>query len=447
MNRALPFALLLLAACPKTETKTCTVSTCAGCCSADDRCELGTGATACGIGGEACAACGLGQSCNLGVCTLAGAGGGSASGGGSAAGGGSVTGGGSAAGGGSATGGGSASGGGGAASGGGSATGGGSSDDGGDDGGPPDSGVDGGATDGGAATLIGMTWAYLPNDGGEEQIRVIDPTTGQSSRIGSVNGLYWISYGGAVDEPPLSYLLGEPIFGPSTLYTVDLVAGTTLGAVVLDEDGGLNWSGGLHVRSDKSLLGITWHQINDGGIEELRVIDTTTGGSTLIAPLPKIDYFSSDSNVIDPVSQVIYLLAYSNADASYFVHRIDAFTGADTLSAPLGVVYPGWNGFYVRSDGQLLTLDWNGDGGVHLMAIDPSTAVATQVGNGFSLALWSGFYDRVDDRLYALGYQGFGDVGHVVVLDGFTGAVLNTFSLADDGGYGFNWSGGLHVYH
>ncbi|MEW5738259.1 MAG: hypothetical protein AB1938_05000 [Myxococcota bacterium] len=69
-------------------TKDC-ASTCQGCCDADGECQAGTALQACGAAGSRCVACAGNQSCQLGVCTPQGAGGGTggATGGGSGGGG------------------------------------------------------------------------------------------------------------------------------------------------------------------------------------------------------------------------------------------------------------------------------------------------------------------------------------------------------------------------
>ena len=57
--------LLSFTACES--KKECSVSNCAGCCDASGECQPGTLATACGLSGAACTACGP-QTCNLGFC-------------------------------------------------------------------------------------------------------------------------------------------------------------------------------------------------------------------------------------------------------------------------------------------------------------------------------------------------------------------------------------------
>ncbi|MCA3012785.1 MAG: hypothetical protein INH41_10355 [Myxococcaceae bacterium] len=86
----LSFVIGLLVACAP--SKRCTAATCQGCCTADDTCETGTSATACGAGAMRCDVCVGAQQCVSGRCEGAsGVGGGAAggaSGGGQAMGGG-----------------------------------------------------------------------------------------------------------------------------------------------------------------------------------------------------------------------------------------------------------------------------------------------------------------------------------------------------------------------
>ncbi|MFT3710368.1 MAG: hypothetical protein QM817_22320 [Archangium sp.] len=48
----------------------CSALTCAGCCTFDGRCELGTSDIACGAGGLSCASCNGSDSCQMGTCQL-----------------------------------------------------------------------------------------------------------------------------------------------------------------------------------------------------------------------------------------------------------------------------------------------------------------------------------------------------------------------------------------
>lgn len=66
----------------------CNANNCNGCCDASGACQTGTSNTACGGAAQLCVACGLAQTCQLGVCTSAGSGGGAGGGGGSGGGGG-----------------------------------------------------------------------------------------------------------------------------------------------------------------------------------------------------------------------------------------------------------------------------------------------------------------------------------------------------------------------
>ncbi|MBL8917671.1 MAG: hypothetical protein JNJ54_02330 [Myxococcaceae bacterium] len=66
MRALAPIAVSLLLACPP-PPPACRADTCAGCCSADDRCVDPTPA-ACGTAGSMCVACAMGQSCVMGAC-------------------------------------------------------------------------------------------------------------------------------------------------------------------------------------------------------------------------------------------------------------------------------------------------------------------------------------------------------------------------------------------
>ncbi len=87
MNRyILPLALALLGgvvlASSCGPTRTCTATTCTGCCDTTGECRSGFDNSACGTRGGACGTCGLGQTCLSGACSITGSGAGTATGGG-----------------------------------------------------------------------------------------------------------------------------------------------------------------------------------------------------------------------------------------------------------------------------------------------------------------------------------------------------------------------------
>ncbi|MDP2273942.1 MAG: PPC domain-containing protein [Archangium sp.] len=149
-----------LASCGAPKAK-CSVSTCFGCCDANDECQPGSSSVACGTNANMCTSCTFGSLCQLGMCSTGTAGGGSGGGSGGGTGGG-TTGGGT---GGGTTGGGTGGGMTGGGIGGGTAGGGigggpaGGGTGGGTTGGGTGGGTTGGGTGGGGGTLPGETCA------------------------------------------------------------------------------------------------------------------------------------------------------------------------------------------------------------------------------------------------------------------------------------------------
>lgn len=184
---------------------TCTASTCAGCCDAQQFCQLNYTASACGKGGGKCVACATSETCAEGVCTFfgtvgGGAGGGAAGGsGGNAGGGAGGTGGGAAGGGGGAMGGGAGGG-----AGGGTAAGGGS--------GAFDAGAThfaptpfswpvpaSGLADGFMFPKFGASVRFwdtldLDGDGKPDLVHTANPATGQVWLNAAGGGVYWKVY-------------------------------------------------------------------------------------------------------------------------------------------------------------------------------------------------------------------------------------------------------------
>lgn len=66
---ALSSFVLLFACGPTEKPRTCTAQSCAGCCTADDRCEEGRTIPACGVGGVTCKQCADTEFCRNGNCT------------------------------------------------------------------------------------------------------------------------------------------------------------------------------------------------------------------------------------------------------------------------------------------------------------------------------------------------------------------------------------------
>lgn len=138
---------LFLALTPACGPAKCSPSNCSGCCDTAGKCQTGTGAEACGLPGNVCQACLIGQVCSSGLCTTTGIGGGSGGGTGGGTGGGGATDGGGAGGG---AGGGDPDGGTGGGMGGGTGGGAGGGAGGGTGGGVTGGGSGGGVTGGGA---------------------------------------------------------------------------------------------------------------------------------------------------------------------------------------------------------------------------------------------------------------------------------------------------------
>ncbi len=86
---AVVMVVLPLASCGAPKAK-CSVSTCFGCCDANDECQPGSSSVACGTNANMCTACTFGSLCQLGMCSTGTAGGGSGGGSGGGTGGGTT---------------------------------------------------------------------------------------------------------------------------------------------------------------------------------------------------------------------------------------------------------------------------------------------------------------------------------------------------------------------
>lgn len=68
LGATIGFALATVASCDQTQRARCTRANCTGCCDAEEQCQAGNVASACGTGAVSCQVCGATQSCVEGQC-------------------------------------------------------------------------------------------------------------------------------------------------------------------------------------------------------------------------------------------------------------------------------------------------------------------------------------------------------------------------------------------
>ena len=291
--------------------------------------------------------------------------------------------------------------------------------------------------------LIGLTWNYAmgaPGSGlGSEELRCIVPQTGDSGLIAAIAGMDWLPAGhNAYDRDAailyaFAYANSDNI---TRIFSIDTIQGVRLADPPVDPK--FNWSGGIYVRSDGALVGVTWNQ--DVMQEELRVLDAATGATTLIAAIPEIATLYQAIYAYDFAVDTIFMVGGKNGDAGAHLFVVDAMNGA-LIGDPTFAGSQGWpGGIHVRADGQLI-----GVSGTQLLTIDRESAATGLIAE---LPQLGGFlfgastYDDLSDTLFVVD-----DQFRLVQIDASTGEVVASPKLATPPNpeANYNWSGGLHI--
>ncbi|HEY3451521.1 MAG TPA: hypothetical protein VGK67_34500 [Myxococcales bacterium] len=337
------------------------------------------------------------------------------------------------------------------------------------------------SSDGGAGpfTVIGLADRYDGDAGGYRELRAIDPVSGASALIKTVPGMTWTGMGTNAYDPALRriHVIGGAAQDyRSRLYTLaavsgDLVASPLMEPMTPGTDAGYgldyNWSGGLGVRSDGKLVGVTWAETGDAGSEQLRSIDPMTGSTTLLGTTSGLDWVIGGATAFDPTSDTFYVIGSSNADTRERLFSIDGKTGA-VLANPLidgnggpsdagfGLSWPA--GIHVRSDGTLVGLSMAYSGTANtteLRSLDKATGATSVIQQlpGFGWVLGGqAVIDRARDVLFVMGSSSQDTATRLFVIDAVTGEVLASPAIdgtnggtPDAGGWGSGWSGGLYI--
>ncbi|MGC4120264.1 MAG: hypothetical protein QM765_37920 [Myxococcales bacterium] len=337
-----------------------------------------------------------------------------------------------------------------------------------------------GGTGPGPWTLVGFSSRTIADGGGLVEFRSIDPVSGASSIIKAEPEISWVASGSRAYAASAKriHLVGgarEPGYR-SYLFTIDAITGDLVASPAIElmkpapADGGwaqdYNWSGGLGVRSDGTLVGLTWAESGDAGVEQVRSIDPATGSTALVGSAPGLDWVTVGGTGFDPVKDVFYAIGSSNSDSRSRLFTVDAKTGA-VLASPLldteatgdGGSSPSFSsGLAVRSDGTLLGLliDFGSDlqALAELRSIDPATGATTVIKKvtGLDFVMMDEIVlDRARDVLWLLGEFNHYSESRVVAIDAKTGEVLSSPTLdgtdggTADGGWGPTWTGGLFI--
>jgi len=298
----------------------------------------------------------------------------------------------------------------------------------------------------GVPRLVGLTWSG-PYDGGVEQLRQLDPATGNTTLIAALPGIEWLTGVHTADPARgVIYVVAASNADPQLrLFTINAASGAIEANPVIDGAGTYNWSGGIHLRSDGGLIGMTWRGQSDAGAEEVRTINPATGATTFVSTVPGIDWLSGGVNAGDPVRNVIYAVAFSNSDARERLYSIGS--AGQVLANPVldggsPQVFP--LALFTRASGQLVALSsrGTGDAGMQLRAVDSTTGWMQQISAISSGGISFGAHtiDRAVDQIYVID-----DQNRLLRIDAATGAVLSSPTIVGSGTANpFYWSG-LHL--
>lgn len=291
--------------------------------------------------------------------------------------------------------------------------------------------------------LFGLTWNFTPGKAESEELRCIVPETGESELIAAIPGMDWLWLGSnAYDrEAEILYALAFANSDNITrVFSIGTITGDLLANPAVEQQ--FNWSGGLYVRSDGALVGVTWNP--ELLQEEVRALDPASGQTTFMAAIPEIEALSWATYAFDAATDTAFMIGAAKAQPGIRLFTVDLMTGAlvgqPTFSEP-----PGWSGgIHVRSDGQLVGVGML-DGMNRLFEVDAATAALTEIAAlpllG-AVGLGNTVYDDIAGTILMV------DEGHrLVQVDAVTGEVVASPQMSGPPNpmYGYNWSGGLHV--
>jgi len=185
-------------------------------------------------------------------------------------------------------------------------------------------------------TLVGYRW-----NGAQEEIISIDPTTGSTSIVATLD-LDVVVAGGAfaVDsDNHKAYLQGrreEESFW--RLYTTDLITGE-VSSIPLS---GVVALSGFDLYNKDTLIGYTWSGAWPGGQEEMVLIDPTTGSTSIVATLDLDVVVAGGAFAVDSDNHKAYLQGRREEESFWRLYTTDLITG-EVSSVPLAVHVSGFD--------------------------------------------------------------------------------------------------------
>lgn len=295
--------------------------------------------------------------------------------------------------------------------------------------------------------LFGLTWNFAMGEAGSglgsEELRCIVRETGESDVIAEIPGMDWLPVGmNAYDrEAELLYALAYANADNITrVFSIATITGDVLGDPAVAPQA-FNWSGGLHVRSDGALVGVTWNP--DALQEEVHALDPATGQTTFLKAVPEISSLYQAIYAFDRAVDHAFMIGNGSGDGTHLfvVDLMDgALVGAPVFAEPLV-----WSaGIFVRADGQLVGVAI-ADGTSRLLTIDRETAATATIAEIQGLGpvvLGGAVYDDVAGTILVVDAA-----SRLVQVDATTGEVVASPALAGPPNpmFEYNWSGGLHV--
>lgn len=295
--------------------------------------------------------------------------------------------------------------------------------------------------------LFGLTWNFAQGEAGSglgsEELRCIVPETGESELIAAIPGMDWLPVGSNAYDRAAGILYAHAYANSDNvtrIFSIDTITGSLLANPATEQQ--LNWSGGIYVRSDGALVGVTWNPALLQ--EEVRALDPASGQATLMAAIPEIESLAQAIYAFDAATDTAFMIGSSSGDPGLRLFAVDVMTGA-LVGQPLFAQPIGWSGgLFVRSDGQLVGVGLV-DGVTRLFAIEAATAAITEIAElptVGGVVLGNAVYDDVAGTIVMV------DAEHrLVQVDALTGEVVASPQLAGPPNpmYDYNWSGGLHV--
>lgn len=294
--------------------------------------------------------------------------------------------------------------------------------------------------------LFGLTWNFAGPMGsreGKQELRCINPETGESELIAAIPGLDWLAGKNAYDAKNHTlYVRGwsnDEVGEVERLFSIDTLTGNVLANPAMQMN--TQWEG-LHVNSNGDLMVLVKEKPEEW---EFHKVIPSTGEEINQWTL---DEFANGFQAFahDPEAPQLFLVGQKQGENIDRLFIIDTFAGSLVGNAAFAENLPWTGGLHWRSDKQLVGLTSDDFVG-KLFKIDSSAQTQLILPLSLSNLLGINAYDPVNDHIFAIDDM-IPNTPRLLKVDAIAADVLTHPELAKpptpDTNY--NWSGGIYVH-